>query len=146
MIKVASLFSQVLSLIDHHLFQKACLEYQTERCSKGFSSWNQFVSLLFSQFAGANSFREISGGLATIRGKINHLGIKAAPKKSTLAYANAYSVVRKAVKGINSKPFEDTFVTPDGEVKRRGQSLHLNKDANSRKSSVFYEKLSWWML
>lgn len=28
---------------------------------------------------------------------------------------SAYGVVRKAVKGINSKPFEDTFVTPDGE-------------------------------
>ncbi len=89
MIKVASLFSQVLSLIDRHLFQKACLEHQTEKSSKGFSSWNQFVSLLFSQFAGANSLREISGGLATIRGKINHLGIKSAPKRSTLAYANA---------------------------------------------------------
>ncbi len=89
MIKVASLFSQVLSLIDRHLFQKACLEHRTEKSSKGFSFWNQFVSLLFSQFAGANSLREISGGLATIRGKINHLGIKSAPKRSTLAYANA---------------------------------------------------------
>ncbi|MDR1657931.1 MAG: DUF4372 domain-containing protein [Deltaproteobacteria bacterium] len=76
-------------MIDLHLFQKVCLEYQTEKCSKGFSSWNQFVSLLFSQFAGANSLREITGGLATIRSKIKHLGIKAAPKKSTLAHANA---------------------------------------------------------
>jgi len=89
MIKAASLFSQVLSLIDRRLFQRACLSYQTERSSKGFSSWTQFVSLLFSQFAGANSLREIAGGLATIRGKVNHLGIASAPKKSTLAYANA---------------------------------------------------------
>ena len=89
MIKVASLFSQVLSLIDRRLFQRACIEYQTEKSSKGFSSWNQLVSLLFSQFAGANSLREIAGGLATIRGKLNHLGIAAAPKKSTLAYANS---------------------------------------------------------
>jgi len=43
----------------------------------------------FFKFAGANSLREITGGLATIRGKLKHLGIKAAPKKSTLAYANA---------------------------------------------------------
>lgn len=28
---------------------------------------------------------------------------------------SAYGVVRKAVKGINSKPLEDTYITPDGE-------------------------------
>jgi hypothetical protein len=40
---------------------------------------------LFSQFAGANSLREIAGGLATIHGKVNHLGLPEAPKKSTLS-------------------------------------------------------------
>lgn len=90
MINGGSLFSQVLSLIDRHLFHKAVIEHQTEWASKGFSSWTQFVSLLFSQFAGANSLREISGGLATVRGKINHLGLSQAPKKSTLSYANTH--------------------------------------------------------
>lgn len=84
------MFSQVISLIDRQLFHKALKKHQTEKAAKGFSSWAQLVSLLFSQFAGANSLREISGGLATVRGKINHLGLKAAPKKSTLAYANAH--------------------------------------------------------
>lgn len=90
MIPGGSLFSQVLSLIDRGLFHKAVKAHQTEKSAKGFSSWTQLVSLLFSQFAGANSLREISGGLATVRGKINHLGLSAAPKKSTLAYANAH--------------------------------------------------------
>ena len=85
MINGGSLFSQVLSLIDRHLFHNAALEHKTEKFTKGFSSWSQFVSLLFSQFAGANSLREISGGLATIRGKVNHLGLSSAPTKSTLS-------------------------------------------------------------
>lgn len=89
MISGGSLFSQVISLIDRQLFHQAVKRHQTEKSAKGFSSWTQLVSLLFSQFAGANSLREISGGLATVRGKINHLGLKEAPKKSTLAYANA---------------------------------------------------------
>ncbi len=89
MLSSSSLFSQVLSLIDRALFQKAVKAHRTERASKGFSSWAQLVSLLFSQLAGANSLREIAGGLASIRGKINHLGLAASPKKSTLAYANA---------------------------------------------------------
>jgi len=90
MISSGSLFSQVISLIDRALFQQAVKRHQVEKSSKGFSSWTQLVSLLFSQFAGANSLREISGGLATIRGKINHLGLKEAPNKSTLSYANAH--------------------------------------------------------
>ena len=90
MISGGSLFSQVLSLVDRVKFQQAIKEHQTEKSAKGFSSWSQFVSLLFSQFAGANSLREISGGLATIRGKINHLGISSAPRKSTLSYANTH--------------------------------------------------------
>ena len=90
MITGGSLFSQVLSMVDRQLFCKAAKEHQTEKSAKGFSSWTQFVSLLFSQFAGANSLREISGGLATIRGKINHLGLSSAPKKSTLSYANTH--------------------------------------------------------
>lgn len=90
MINGGGLFSQVLSLIDRHLFPKAVIEHQPERSSKGFSSWEQFVSLMFSQFAGANSLREISGGLATVRGKINHLGLSQAPKKSTQSYANTH--------------------------------------------------------
>jgi hypothetical protein len=63
MITGGSLFSQVLSLIDRTLFHKAVKEHQTEKSAKGFSSWTQFVSLLFSQLAGANSLREIKGGL-----------------------------------------------------------------------------------
>lgn len=90
MITGGSLFSQVLSLVDRVLFQKAVKEHRVEKSSKGFSSWTQFVSLLFSQFAGANSLREISGGLATIRGKINHLGLSSPPTKSTLSYANTH--------------------------------------------------------
>lgn len=90
MIKVASLFSQVLSLVDRNLFERAVRQYGTERSAKGFSSWEQFVSLLFAQLAGANSLREISDGLASCMGKLQHLGgMRAAPAKSTLSYANA---------------------------------------------------------
>jgi IS4 transposase len=39
---------------------------------------------------GANSLREICGGLATAMGKLVHLGLRQAPTRSTLAYANAH--------------------------------------------------------
>ena len=46
--------------------------------------------MLFCQFAQAKSLREISDGLAVTCGKLNHLGLRAAPSKSTLSYANAH--------------------------------------------------------
>ena len=46
--------------------------------------------MLFCQLAQAKSLREICGGLSCCMGKLRHLVIKNAPKKSTLSYANAH--------------------------------------------------------
>jgi hypothetical protein len=86
----ASCFAQVLSLVDRNDFARAVIDHGAERGAKGFSCWDQFVSMLFCQVGGANSLREICGGLATAMGKLVHLGLKEAPAHSTLAYANGH--------------------------------------------------------
>jgi hypothetical protein len=48
------------------------------------------VAMLFCQLGRAHSLREICGGLACCEGKLKHLGIPLAPKRSTLAYANEH--------------------------------------------------------
>src|SRR5437867_1632826 len=90
MIPVASCFSQLLSLVDRASFARAVRQHQAERGAKGFSCWDQFVAMLFCQMGGANSLREICGGLATAMGKLAHLGLRQAPTRSTLAYANTH--------------------------------------------------------
>lgn len=90
MTQVASIFSQVLALFQRGEFARIIYLHQAERHSKGFSSWNQFVAMLFCQLAQAHSLREICGGMACCLGKLKHLGINNAPKKSTLAYANEH--------------------------------------------------------
>jgi len=44
----------------------------------------------FCQLGHAQSLREICGGLAASEGKLQHLGLQAAPARSTLAYANEH--------------------------------------------------------
>jgi len=88
MVRHASLFSQLIAVFDRNKFKKLVMKHQAEKFSKGFQSWNQFVSMLFCQVAQAKSLREISGGLACCMGKLRHLGISEAPSKSTLSYAN----------------------------------------------------------
>jgi Transposase DDE domain/Domain of unknown function (DUF4372) len=46
--------------------------------------------MLFCQVGRAHSLREICGGLASVEGKLNHLGVGNAPARSTLSYANAH--------------------------------------------------------
>jgi len=89
MIRVASCFAQVLGMIDRYGFDSAVRELDAERGAKGFRSWDQFVAMLFCQLGSADSLREICGGLSTALGRMVHLGLKGAPKRSTLAYANS---------------------------------------------------------
>jgi hypothetical protein len=90
MVAVASCFAQILSLIDRAGFARAVRHHQAEHGAKGFSCWEQFVSMLFCQLGSAHSLREICGGLATALGKLVHLGVRRTPTRSTLAYANAH--------------------------------------------------------
>jgi hypothetical protein len=85
-----SLFSQILQIVPRISFARLVRECGAERHAKGFSSWDQYVAMLFCQFAQAKSLREISDGLAVTCGKLSHLGLSTAPAKSTLSYANAH--------------------------------------------------------
>ena len=90
MIRTGSLFSQILSLFQRPDFARHVRELKTEHRAKGFTSWEQFVVMLFCQLAQARSLREISDGLKSCEGKLQHLGLAQEPKRSTLSYANAH--------------------------------------------------------
>ena len=97
---VCSIFSQVLKLIPRASFDAAVHKHAAERNAKGFTCWGQFVAMLFCQLGSVNSLRDITNGLAASEGKLQHLGLPAAPKRSTLSYANAHRP---------SELFEDLF-------------------------------------
>jgi len=88
--RVCSIFSQLLQLFPRIEFERAVKEHKAERHARGFTSWGQFVAMLFCQLGRAHSLREICGGLACCEGKLKHLGVPLAPKRSTLAYANEH--------------------------------------------------------
>ena len=89
MVRHSGIFSQVVSLINRNVFNRLVKEHGAERYSKGFNSWDQFVSMLFCQIGQARSLREICDGLSSSEGKLRHLGMQQAPKRSTLSYSNA---------------------------------------------------------
>jgi len=88
--RFSSIFGQILHLFSKREFFEMVRATQSERGAKGFSCWDQFVAMLFCQLGQAHSLREICGGLASCFGKTKHLGLHAAPKRSTLSYANEH--------------------------------------------------------
>ena len=90
MVRCASLFSQLVALFSRSHFYQLVRKHGAEHYSKGYSSWDHFVAMLFCQLAQAKSLREICGGLACTMGKLRHLGMKEPPNKSTLSYANTH--------------------------------------------------------
>jgi uncharacterized protein DUF4372/DDE family transposase len=90
MSRFSSIFSQLLQLFSRLEFERAVEQHRAERHARGFTCWGQFVAMLFCQLGQAQSLREICGGLAGCEGKLKHLGVPEAPKRSTLAYANEH--------------------------------------------------------
>jgi len=88
--KFSSIFGQILQVFDKRDFLQAVRDTKAEHAAKGFTCWDQFVAMLFCQLGQAHSLREICGGLATCLGKLKHLGIDDAPRRSTLSYANEH--------------------------------------------------------
>ena len=84
-----TILGQMLKLFSRYEFQKAVSETGTEYHSRGFSSWNHFVAMLFGQLSGQDSLRGIEAGLATQSAMLYHAGIKPI-HRSTLAYANEH--------------------------------------------------------
>ncbi len=76
-------------MFSRYEFQKAVSETGTEYHSRGFTSWNHFVAMLFGQLSGQDSLRGIEAGLATQSATLYHAGIEPV-HRSTLAYANEH--------------------------------------------------------
>ena len=83
-----TLFSQIISKLDRSKFNRLVVEANSDKHNKGFNSWTHLVSMLFCQFAKSQSVRDISNGLRSATGNLNHLGIQKAPSKSSISYQN----------------------------------------------------------
>ena len=63
-------------------------ENQSDRYYKKFKTFDHLVTMIYVVLGACNSLREITGVMLACGGKINHLGIKYFPKRSTISDAN----------------------------------------------------------
>jgi hypothetical protein len=86
-----TLFSQILQQVDRNIFHKCVKQYQSDKHNKGINSWTHLTTMLFCHLSKAQSIREITNGLLSISGDLNHLGIQGkCPSRSSLSYINGH--------------------------------------------------------
>ena len=87
MTQVGTIFSELLKLVPRYHFDKAVNSHQGDRYAKSFTTWKQFITLLYSQITRKDSLREIETGLLAQSSRCYHLGLTRVCR-STLADAN----------------------------------------------------------
>jgi hypothetical protein len=85
-----TIFAQIIQKLDRSIFRKLVKEHQADKHEKGFNSWSHLTSMLFCHFAKSQSLRDISNGLRSATGNLNHLGNVHPPTKSNLGYQNKH--------------------------------------------------------
>ena len=84
----ASVFSQILSLIDYNDFRRYVRRYDGDRSVRRLTCWEQFLAMAFAQLTRRESLRDIEVSLAAHRRQLYHAGFRSSVKRSTLADAN----------------------------------------------------------
>ena len=68
-----TLFSQIISKLDRSKFNKIVKVKEADKHCKGYNSWTHLIYKLFCQFTKSQSVRDISNGLRSATGNLNHL-------------------------------------------------------------------------
>lgn len=84
-----TIFAQLMSLIDHHEFDRCVERYDGDHRVKEFSCYDQFLCMIFSQLAKKRSLRDTVFTLQMMKSKLYHLGIRS--NLSLNAFSNANS-------------------------------------------------------
>ncbi len=86
--KVYTIFSEILKLCPRYQFDKAVEQHEGDRYVKTFSTWQQFMAILYSQVTQKDSLRDIVTGLSAHAARWYHIGFNGI-HRSTLSDANA---------------------------------------------------------
>ncbi|MEJ1237615.1 IS4 family transposase [Chryseolinea sp. T2] len=83
------IFSQVLSFVPKTSIDRISSMNKADRYYKHFTTHAHLVSMLYGILNNCSSLREVTTGMLAWEHRINHLGIKAFPRRSTLSDANS---------------------------------------------------------
>jgi len=133
------IISQIINLLERQKIYRTAVKHNSDRYCKKFMTIDHLITMLYAVLSGCNSLREVESIILACRGRINHLGLRNFPKRSTLSDAN---------KRRPSKIFEEIYNElylkyrthlPDSQVKK--EKIKELKIIDSTTISLFGEIL-----
>jgi len=94
------IFKQVIGLLEAISIKSLVDKHNADHYYKAFKAKTQLITVLFGIFSRCDSMTEICEGLRAMGGKLNHLGLKNAPAKSTAC---------DGMRNRDNKFFEDVY-------------------------------------
>jgi IS4 transposase len=83
-----TVFAQLLDFLPRHSFRRCVERYRGNYRVRGFTCWNQFLTMAFAQLTFRESLRDIEACLCALHEKLYHVGIRGHVRRNTLAVAN----------------------------------------------------------
>jgi adenylate cyclase class IV len=77
------IFKQIVNLVDTVNIQSLVKKHNSDYYYKAYKSRTHLITMLFGILSRCDSMTEICEGIRAMGGKLNHLGLKSAPAKST---------------------------------------------------------------
>ena len=71
-----TVFSQLLSFLPDREFRRCVAHYNGDARLRGFSCWDQYLSMSFAQLTYRESLRDIEACLQSLGPKLYHLGFR----------------------------------------------------------------------
>lgn len=133
------IFSQLLKYIDRQDIKQIATSCGSDRYYKTFKTWDHLVAMLYATLTNCKTLRELSTGLLACEGRLNHIGLAQAPKRSTISDGNknrASEVFEKIYKKLYDRYHKSLSDSPNSKGLPKG--LYL---ADSTTISLFKEIL-----
>ncbi|RZK97714.1 MAG: IS4 family transposase, partial [Pedobacter sp.] len=82
------IFSQLLKLIPQDTVLRIASDNKSDRYCKRFNTYEHLVTMMYAVFNNCDSLREVATGMLAMEQRLNHLGIRHYPRRSTISDAN----------------------------------------------------------
>ena len=121
------LYCQVIHLLNKSKVLRLSSAQGGERYVKSFTGWSHLVVMLYAVIMRFDSLREISASMLAEARKLQHLGIRTMPHRSTLADAN-----RRRPEAVFEAIYRDLYTT---------YRNHLYSDSRNRQTPKWMKRL-----
>lgn len=117
------IFSQLINLLPKSFITKAARNFEADRYCKKFDTYHHLITMLYAVFQHCTSLREVVTGMKACEGRLQPLGLKHLPARSTLSEANErrnYQVFEEIYFGLYNR-YQSILADslPQGSLKRR---------------------------